>query len=133
MYELRRHRRLGRFLAAWLLLWVVAMAWSPSPPPAQAHAQAHVHVHAADAGASAADEDAPCPHEHVAVDVHAGHASGSPSHCPLCTFGAAPPPVLLANATGRKAPSEPPRVRLRPLSFGRIELAPPARGPPVLS
>jgi hypothetical protein len=130
MHELRGHRRLGRILAAWLLLWFVAMAWSTSPPDLHVHA----HAHSFDPVASAAGEEGPCPqHEHAGVDVHAGHASGSVSHCPLCAHGAAPAPELWANAAPSQPPSEPLRAPRASEAHGLIELSPPARGPPVLS
>ncbi|GAB3764002.1 hypothetical protein GCM10028796_18270 [Ramlibacter monticola] len=138
MHGLRNARRFGRLLAVWLLLWFVAMATTGVPPAlgtgdaqvAAALAGAHVdheghHGHAAEESAGDDTE--------VAVNVHAGHASGSPSHCPLCAHGAAPPPTQFAPAPAGEVATDPAAAPGAAPPRVRTDAPPPARGPPLLS
>ena len=138
MHGLRNSRRFGRLLAVWLLLWFVAMATTRVPPAlgtadphvAAAIASAHVdheghHGHVAE---ESADDGA-----EVAVNVHAGHASGSLSHCPLCAHGAAPPPTLFAPAPAGEVATGPVAAPAAAPLRVRTDAPPPARGPPLFS
>ena len=138
MQSLRHSRRLGRLLAVWLLLWFVAMAATRVLPPAgadQARLVAAASAHADHQGhhqGHVADEPAQGEAE-VAVGLHAGHASGSVSHCPLCTHGAAPPPPQFAALPAGAAPIDHPGAQRAAPVRVRTDAPPPARGPPLLS
>jgi hypothetical protein len=155
MQRLRRAHAFGRFLAAWLLLWFVAMAAGPLPSSggslggavvASASPEGHEELpcaHSEEPATAAHDghgaHDIAANDRHASddgealADSHAGHATGSSSHCPLCLHAAAPlqwpgaaVPATFATArpscTGRSAP-----LRMR------AGMAPPQRGPPALS
>jgi hypothetical protein len=138
MHALRRSRSIGRYFAVWLLLWFVAMAARPMVPLPGVHSACQVAL--AESGAGHAGHQG---HEHDGhaqacadapqADVHDGHASGSPQHCPLCMHAAAPPPPPIACDRGSVAPADLgaplARVHLRV----RTALPPPARAPPLLS
>lgn len=144
MQAIHRYRRFGRLLAAWLLLWFLAMSAAPFVPLSAAGPRAaasadsetedvancdaaeHHHHHAEQ---SAQEPDACAPSQ---VDVHAGHGAGSLSHCPLCLQGAAPPPEVLAALLRADAPAERPAVVSRSVRRTRTDVPPPARGPPLL-
>lgn len=137
MHALRHSRGIGRFLAAWLLLWFVAMAASPLPLPHQAgHAKAgHVdesraacaghHAHAGHAPQACAGAD----------DLYAdgnGDAA-NPSHCPVCLHVAAPPSPPLARMLPDAAPGATASASFDTQLRIRTAAPPPARGPPQLS
>lgn len=119
MHELRRSRRLGRLLAAWLLLWFVAMAAVPITPPASLGA----HL----------EHDAQSCDDVLEQDLHAAHASGSLSHCPVCMHAAASPPPQLWPRFAADTPADRPAAHRRTHVSTRTDVPPPARGPPVLS
>lgn len=139
MHALRHSRRLGRLLALWLLLWFVAMAVTRVPPPvgadqapsATAVASAHVDHEGHHHGTMADEREAS--HSDSAVGLHGAHASGSPSHCPLCTCGAAPPPPQFAPAQADEQPADCPAARTDSPLRVRTDAPPPARGPPLFS
>ena len=129
MDELRRSRKLGRLLAAWLLLWFVAMGAMPIPPMASlgtdAWATPPVETHS---GHDAHSGDDP-----IDQDPHAGHASGSLSHCPVCMHAAASPPAQAGPSSTASTPGDRPSAHHRTHVARRTDVPPPARGPPVLS
>lgn len=146
MEAIRQSHRFGRLLAVWLLLWFISMSAGPLGPMFQRAALSYgsaAEYVAADNTALQALE-----HEHhrpelaaqpgdlctgSQADVHAGHGTGSQSHCPLCLHCAAPPPAAFAQILGADAPFQRPAL----LPFGTLHVrsdAPaPPRGPPVLS
>jgi hypothetical protein len=140
MNALRRARRSGRFLAAWLLLWFIAMA---APIGSLGRAEAH--------GVSisvAADEHCTEGHEHThqhlagsgehgagphTDHLHTGHAGGSLSHCALCMHAAAPPALQFAPRFAGESASDRPMATRRTSVRVRTAAPPPGRGPPVIS
>jgi hypothetical protein len=147
MQATHRSRRFGRLMAAWLLLWFLAMSGAPlgapsgvlnahSPPSIKGDAKdvadcghaAHHHHPDHDQAAQPLDPCAAGPE-----DVHARHAAGSLSHCPLCLHGAAPPPVVLPAFAAADTPVERPAHVTRSVRRPRTDVPPPARGPPALS
>jgi hypothetical protein len=125
MSTFRRLRTFSRFLAAWLVMWFVAMTAGPLAQQPAAGLEAGHHHHAAQQAQPAFDEGT--------QDLHASHGSGSASHCPLCLHAAAPPPLLACNPGA----GDPPSAAIRPCAKAharvRTDAPPPARGPPVLS
>lgn len=151
MKAIHRSRCFGRLLAAWLLLWFLAMSAAPLGPLSSlgglrsTASVANEAQHVADCGAGAAEHQHSHHHQPgqaaetpdtcagVPVDVHAGHTAGSLSHCPLCLHGAAPPVVVLAALAGAGAPAERATAARRSVLRTRTEAPPPARGPPDAS
>jgi len=149
MHELRRCRRIGRLLAAWLLLWFVAMAAAPITPlaglrdatsAAPVASDASDAAHCAHSGHGTNDDhharlghDPQSCDDTVEKDRHAGHASGSFSHCPVCMHAASPPPPQLWPRFAGDTPAERFAALLRTHVRTRTDVPPPARGPPVLS
>lgn len=138
MHALRHSRRFGRLFAVWLLVWFMSMVAARVPPAAGV----------ASLGAAAAVAATQADHEHhhgqvaeepdaeagpTGPQLHSGHASGSPSHCPLCTHGAAPPPPAFASAPGADHAGERPAAPALPAPRVRTDAPPPARGPPLFS
>ncbi|GGH66964.1 hypothetical protein GCM10010975_36300 [Comamonas phosphati] len=143
MHELRSARRFSRFLMAWLLLWFVAMAmplkgldvledaWSATVSTIGPNASDICTYTEGEATGVYQIHDAEVPGS--PSDLHSGHASGDPSHCPLCLQAAAPPGSLLARIPGSGAPSEPRYVQHYMHEQVRTDVPPPARAPPVFS
>lgn len=125
MNALRRSTRpYARLLAAWLLLWFMAMTAMPMGVPHAGELPDGDICVQSDAG-----HEAPAP----SADRHAGHGDASMAHCPLCLQAAAPPPLQLAQGLASQTPQAPADANRRSAPRVRTDAPPPARGPPVLS
>jgi hypothetical protein len=146
MDRLRSSHRLGRLLAAWLLLWCLAMTAVPIPPPVLVKSDRAMQVAGSGAEVSHCGEVQDEHHAHdaheghrpdasgqIPTDAHGDHGSGSVSHCPMCTHAAAPE---LAQP-GQMPTVGCAGVRLLVEHSGtlrvRTDAPPPGRGPPALS
>lgn len=125
MNALRRNTRpYARLLAAWMLLWFMAMTAMPMGMPHAGELPEGDICVQADAGHEALG---------ASTDQHAGHGDASMSHCPLCLQAAAPPPPQFAQGAASPAPQAPADANRRSALRVRTDAPPPARGPPALS
>jgi hypothetical protein len=123
--QLTRSRRLARYVAAWILLWLAVLQ-------VNAFVVARLDPPAATQSADADDQ----------CDEHHDHHGQGPAHhtaanhfvqCPGCLFATAPPPVCAALPGAREDTVAVVPV-VRPVApHGNTVLPPPARGPPPLS
>jgi hypothetical protein len=133
MHTLRRLRSIGRFMAAWFLLWACVMAAAPIPAlrdgghAAAAGARLDLTAHALHQPPHCGDADVGPP------AAHQGHEPGSASHCPMCMQAAAPPPPHDASDLVEPRPAHIPESGYGVALRVRAAMPPPARGPPVFS
>lgn len=134
MHTLRRLRSIGRFTAAWFLLWACLMAAAPIPAlPEGGHAAVPAAAGGAGTDIDAQHQSPEC--DHADGEPHAGHQGhGSESaHCPVCLQAAAPPPPPVEpDLTGRR-PADVPVAAHGMVLRVHAAMPPPARGPPVFS
>lgn len=123
MHALRRSRHLGRYLAAWLLLWFVLMGAGTVAVPA-----AELGVCSAAAVPDGHADDAhPSNVDHMSHEGHEGLL-----HCPLCLHAAAPGPAFAALVNALAPPFHGALAEYQHTAVRRADL-PPARGPPAIS
>lgn len=95
---------------------------------AHAASEAHHHHHG---GAGRANGG--CGVQSHAHDAHAGHATGSSQHCPLCLHAAVPPPPQFEQGLSAAAPIDVAAAVQRLHPRVRTDVPPPARAPPLFS